>query len=150
MGADFATLVRPHLEAQLQPGEALQGVIAANQRTTLSGRLVALAVTDRRLLLQPVDRKAQPKGEAASISPEVLLSAVVDGAGGDWWTVPSAVLDASAIALTLGTTDGRTFKLMMMKGTGPFGGAGGGRAQQEGVRALIEWVRQNPPGSPRP
>ncbi|MDP9221328.1 MAG: hypothetical protein M3P23_12445 [Actinomycetota bacterium] len=140
MAGDFATIVRPQLEAQLEPGETLQGVIAANHQRTFSGVLYAIAVTDRRLVLQPVDRRAQLKGDPRSITPDTLVSADVDGAGGGWWTAPAAILDRSAIALTLRTTDGEKLKLMMMKGGGLLGG---GQAQYDGVAALAEWMQRS-------
>lgn len=141
MPGDFANTVRPHVEAQLEAGETFQGVAAATQQRTFSGQLFAIAVTDRRLLLQPFDRKLQPKGSPRSITREGLASADFEGAGGGWWTAPSAVLDAAALTLRLETTDGEKFKLMMMKGTGLLGGLGGGQAQSDGVLALAEWLR---------
>ena len=82
MVGDFGHLARPALEAVLDDGETLHGVIAATHQRTLSGQLYAVGVTDRRLLLQPVDRRAQTKGDCHVITPETLVSADVDGAGG--------------------------------------------------------------------
>jgi hypothetical protein len=132
--------VRPHLEAQLQPGEVLQGVIAATYQKTFSGGLYAVGVTDRRLLLQPLDRRLQPKVPPRSITPDQLASADIDGAGGGWWTAPAAILDMAAVALTIRTTDGEKLKLSMMKGSGLLGGLGGGQAQSDGLLALSDWV----------
>jgi hypothetical protein len=140
VAGDFAERVRPHLEAQLQPGEVLQGVIAATHQKTFSGGLYAVGVTDRRLLLQPLDRRLQPKVPPRSITPDQLASADIDGAGGGWWTAPAAILDMAAVALTLRTTDGEKLKLSMMKGTGLLGGLGGGQAQSDGLLALTDWV----------
>jgi hypothetical protein len=137
---DFAQLARPALEALLQGGETLHGVIAATHQRTFSGQLYAVGVTDRRLLLQPVDRRARPKGAGRVITPETLVSADVDGAGHGWWTAPALVLDATAIALTLRTTDGEKLKLTMMKGGGFLGG---GQGQTDGVGALAEWMQRN-------
>lgn len=147
---DFATTVRPHLEAQLGPGETLRGVLAATHQRTFSGQLYAIGITDRRLLLQPIDRRMQPKGDPRSITPDTLVSSDIDGAGGGWWTAPAAILDATAIALTLSTTDGEKLKLMMMQGTGLLGGLGGGQAQRDGVLALAEWTKSalGSPGEP--
>jgi len=100
-------------------------------------------VTDRRLLLQPLDRRIQPKGDPRSITAGELVSADVDGAGGGCWTAPSIVLDRSAIALTLRTADGERLKLTMMNGAGLLGGLGGGQAQRDGVLALADWLRDN-------
>jgi hypothetical protein len=48
--------------------------------------------------------------------------------------------------LKLKTADGEKLKLMMMRGTGPLGGLGGGEEQQLGVEALGAWFERNPPG----
>jgi hypothetical protein len=134
---DFADRVRPHLETQLGPGEGLRGIAAATFQKTFSGLLYAVGVTDRRLLLQPLDRHVQPKGDLVSVSPGTLESFELDGAGSGWMTAPAAVLDATALTLKLRTSDGERFKLMMMRGGSfPFGG----ESQQEGVLALAEWL----------
>jgi hypothetical protein len=137
----FDTIARPHVEALLGPGERIEGILAASIQKTFSGGLYALAVTDRRLVLQQM-RGRGPKGEPVSIRPEELVEADVDGAGGGWWTAPAAILDAVAVQLTLRTADGVTRKLKMMRGEGLLGGAGGGEGQREGILALAEWMRR--------
>jgi hypothetical protein len=143
MGADFAERVRPVVASQLAEGESLQGLIAATHQKTFSGSLYAVAITDRRLILQPLDRHLAAKGPATSITPDTLVSADVDGAGGGWWTAPAAVLDLAAIAITFRTSDGERLKLSMMKGgSGMFGGLGGGESQRDGVLALAAWLQR--------
>jgi hypothetical protein len=143
VAGDFASKVRPLLEVQLEAGEALQGVVAATHQKTFSGGLYALAVTDRRLILLPLDRRLQPKGPLQSIAPDELVSADADGAGGGWWSTGSAILDATALKVELRTRGGDKMKLMFMKGgEGMLGGLGGGESQQQGVRALAEWLQQ--------
>jgi hypothetical protein len=142
VAGDFAGTVRPQLEAILEPGETLDGVVAATHQKTFSGQLYALGVTDRRLLLVPLDRRLQAREAVKSIPPEALASADADGAGGGWWSAGTAALDAAALTVELRTTDGEKLKLMMMKGgTGMLGGLGGGESQQEGVRALAAWLQ---------
>ncbi len=136
----FGDAVRPGLEASLSPGETLHGILAATHQRTFGGQLYALGVTDRRLLLQPVDRRLQPKGSPTVITPETLVAADIDGAGRGWWTAPSVILEMAAIALTLRTTDGEKLKLMMMRGGGALGG---GPEQTAGVSALVEWMQRN-------
>jgi hypothetical protein len=134
---DFASRVRPHLAAGLEPGEELKGVAAATYQKTFSGSLYAVGVTDRRLVLQPLDRHVEPNGPPVSLSPATLESFELDGAGGGWLTAPTAVLDAASLTLKLRTTNGDKFKLMMMRGGSfPFGG----ESQQAGVLALAEWL----------
>ena len=96
MPADFAATVRPHVEGRLEPGESLQGLVAAAQQKTFSGQMYAIAVTDRRLLLVPLDRRLQQKGDPTSVTAQTVASADLEGAGGGWWTAPQAVLDAAA------------------------------------------------------
>lgn len=145
MARDFASVVRPHLEALLEPGESLTGIMAASHQRTFGGEMYAVGVTDRRLLLAPLDRRSQPKGEVRSITPEQLAAADVDGAGRGWWTAPAAILDASAIMLTIRTRAGDKIKLQMMQGGGGFlGGLGGGEAQRDGLLALADWLTQHP------
>jgi hypothetical protein len=142
VAGEFAARVRPLLEVQLDSGEALRGVVAATQQKTFRGQLYALAITDRRLILLPLDRKLQPKGPLQAITPQELVSADADGAGGGWWSPGSAVLDATALKIELRTTGGEKLKLMMMKGgEGLLGGLAGGESQQQGVQALADWLR---------
>jgi len=143
VASDFAEMARPGIEAQLVPGETLRGLIAATHQKTFGGSLYAIAVTDRRLLLQPLDRRIQPKGDPRSLTAGELVSADVDGAGGGWWTAPSVVLDLSVIALTLRTAGGEKLKLTMMNGPGLLGGLGGGQVQRDGVLALADWLENN-------
>jgi hypothetical protein len=142
VAGDFGERVGVLLRGRLEEGETLQGVIAATHQKTFSGSLYAIGVTDRRLLLQPLDRHLQAKGDLRSIRPEALQGADIDGAGGGWWTAPAAVLDMAALAITFRTTDGEKLKLVMMKGTGPLGGLGGGETQRDGVLALAGWLQQ--------
>lgn len=142
MAGDFADQVQSLLRGNLEEGENLQGVIAATHQKTFSGSLYAIGVTDRRLLLQPLDRHLQARGALRSIRPAAVQGADLDGAGAGWWTAPSAILDMSALAVTFRTTDGEKLKLLMMKGTGFLGGLGGGEAQRDGVLALTAWLQR--------
>jgi hypothetical protein len=140
---DFATQTMPHFTACLVAGEQLCGVIAANRAKTFSGALFAIGVTDRRLLLQQLDRRIQPKGEPHSVPPDNVASARVSGAGDDWLNATTAILDQSALTLRLETTDGEKYKLMFMKGgDGMLGQLGGGESQRQGVAALGDWMRR--------
>lgn len=53
-------------------GETLQGVALANRQSTFSAKLYAMAVTDRHLILQPLDRKLAPTAPAVIVRPEEL------------------------------------------------------------------------------
>jgi hypothetical protein len=137
MPEDFANVVRPLLEEQLEHEETLRGIVAATHQKTFSGSLYAVGVTDRRLVLQPLDRKLQPKGTPVPVTRETAADAELDGAGGDWWTAPAAVLDATALTLKVRATDGERYKLMMMRGGSSLFG---GEEQAQGVVALAEWL----------
>ena len=51
-------------------------------------------------------------------------------------------MDGVAVTLKLRTTDGEKLKLMLMRGTGPLGGLGGGETQRQGVEALGTWFAE--------
>jgi hypothetical protein len=138
---EFDSRARPHVEALLETDEDLRGLVAANQHSMFKGRLVALAVTDRRLLVVPLDRKIEPKGAPISIAPEQIADAKAGGAGGGWAEAGAAIMDKAAAELRLRTIDGQKLKLLMMRGTGPgpLGDLGGGEPQQQGIEALATW-----------
>ena len=143
MADEFVSAVRPTLEPQLEQGETLRGVVAATYQKTFSGSLYAIGVTDRRLLLQPLDRKLQPKEPPLSLTPEAIAEFQLDGAGEGWWTAPEAILDASSLTLKVRTNDGDKLKLMMMRGGGTLMG---GESQKDGVAALGAWLATARPG----
>ncbi len=148
MPREFETVVRPHLEALLEPGEGLGGVIAANRQKAFSGRLYGIGVTDRRLILQPLDRRAEPDGEPVSLRPEQIASAEAEGVSGGWWTETSVIMDRAALTLKLRTADGGKWKLMMMRGgEGRLARLGGGASQKAGIGALAAWFERHAPGS---
>lgn len=136
-------MVRPYIEGLLEPGEQLDGVCAAVQQSAFSGRTVALATTDRRLIVQGLSRRTEPEGETVSISPGEVAALDVRGVGDEWWNTETPVVDAS-VTMRLKTTSGQKLKLQMMRGgEGLLGRLGGGEAQQQGVAAVARWMRQN-------
>jgi hypothetical protein len=141
--ADLGSKLQPVIERLLEPGEEIRGVCVATQASMFKGRQVALGVTDRRLIVQGMNRKFEPDGEAILLPPERIAAAAADGAGGGWMTVSAAVMDGAAVTLKLKTTDGEKLKLMLMRGSGPFDGLGGGESQREGVEALAAWLSEN-------
>ena len=145
MADDFHSRVRPLIEPILDPGEEVGGICAATQQSTFKGSLVALAVTDRRLILQKLDRKIQPAEVPVSIGTREVASASAEGAGGGWANVTASVMDGSAVTLKIKTTDGEKRKLMMMRGgDGMIGKLGGGEQQQAGIEALANWFAAIP------
>jgi hypothetical protein len=101
-----------------------------------------IGTTDRRLLVQSLDRRGNPEGLPQSIVPEQIASAKAGPAGGGWIDVDAAILDHAAVRLQIRTTDGEKLKLMLMRGEGKIlGGLGGGESQRQGLEALAEWFR---------
>ena len=141
--ADLDSKYRPVLTDQLDDAEGLRGVcVASQQKSMFKGGAVAIGVTDRRLLIQPLDRRGEPDGSAQSIVAEQVASAKAGGAGGGWWSVTTGILDHAAVRLEIKTTDGEKLKVMLMRGEGKLlGKLGGGEPQRLGLDALAEWFR---------
>jgi hypothetical protein len=141
--ADLDSKYRPILEAELESGEELRGLcVASQQKSMFKGGAVAIGVTDRRLLILPLNRRGDPDGVADSIAPEQVASAKAGGAGGGWWSVTTGILDHAAIRLEIKKADGEKLKLMLMRGEGKLlGGLGGGDAQRQGLEALAGWFQ---------
>jgi hypothetical protein len=115
MGVDAK--YRPHFEALLAEGEELRGVcVASQQKGLFKGGAVAIGATDRRLLVQPVDRRGNPDGEPISLTPDRIAGVKAGGAGGGWISPGNIVLDATATRIEIRTTDGEKLKLMLMRG----------------------------------
>ena len=110
------------------------------------GRQVGIGVTDRRLIVQGANRRFEPDGEPISLPPERIASASAEGAGGGWVNIGAAIMDGAAVTVKLHTTDGEKLKLMMMHGSGPLGGLGGGEDQRAGVEALGAWFGEHAQG----
>jgi hypothetical protein len=136
---DLGSKLRPVAEALLTQGEGLRGVCVATQVGMFKGQQVLLAVTDGRLLVQGMNRKFEPVGDAISLPPERIADASAEGAGGGWMNVGLAIMDGAAVTLKVRTTDGEQLKLTMMRGTGLFGKLGGGDTQRQGVEAVAAW-----------
>lgn len=141
--ADLDSKYRPILEGPLESGEALRGLcIGAQQKGLFKGGAAVIGVTDRRLLLQPLDRRGEVDGTAQSILPEQIASAKAGGAGGGWFTVEAGIMDHAAVQLQIKTTGGEKLKLTLMRGKGRMlGGLGGGEQQRQGLEALAGWFR---------
>jgi hypothetical protein len=141
--ADLESKYRPHLEGELEPGEALDGLLVASQQKGLfKGGAVVIGVTPGRLLLCELDRRGNPNGAIRSIRPGDLAGAKAGDAGGGWLTIGAEIMDRAAARLELRLRDGERLKLMLMRGSGPLGGLGGGEDQRSGVEALAGWFRR--------
>jgi hypothetical protein len=114
--------------------------IASQQKGMFKGGSAVIGVTDRCLLIQPLNRRGEPEGTAQSIAREQIASAKAGPAGGGWVNVDSAILDHAAVRLEIRTSDGEKHKFMLMRGEGKIlGGLGGGEPQRRGLEALGQW-----------
>jgi len=147
---DFDAQLRPHLETLLEPGETLEGICAASrQKGMFGGDSVALGVTTARLLIQPLNRRGVPEGDAIRLAPADIAQAKAEGAGGGWAEVGAALMDKRAVKLELKTTAGDKQKLMFMRaeGGGLMAKLGGGEGQARGVEALAAWFSRADQGA---
>jgi hypothetical protein len=132
-----------HLRRMLAPGEGLRGILFATRQKTFSGGAVVIGVTDRRLLIQPLDMRGRPKGDALAVTADDIASASAEGAGESMLNVYETFMSEAAVTLKLRTTGGEKLKLMLMRGgSGVLGRLGGGEDQEAGVKALGEWFAQ--------
>jgi hypothetical protein len=142
MSGEFHDRMRTMVEPLLTTDEVLEGVVAGTHRKTFSGRTVAIVVTSRRLLVQPLTRRLDLDGAPTVIEPEELAKASAVVAGSEWWNTEYPVTDA-AFTVRLRTADGTKLTLDLMRGgDGLLGRLGGGAAQEAGVAALAAWMRR--------
>lgn len=142
MPLDFPSLVRPILEMHLAPGEPLEGIAAATQRKGLGSQVVAIGVTDLRLVIQALDSQTRAKGEVLILTHESLESIDLTGAPDGWRRLPRALVNGNARTLVVRLHDGHHLTLILMQGgTGSAGPASSGPSQEHGVRALATWVQ---------
>lgn len=140
---DLDSKLRRVAEALLTQGEELRGVCVATRIGMFKGRQVLLGVTDGRLLVQGMNRKFEPVGDAISLPPERIAEASAQGAGGGWVNVRLAILDSAAVTLKVRTTAGQKLKLTVMRGTGVFGNLSGGDTQRHGLEAVAAWFTEH-------
>ena len=137
----LAAKLEPLAAGLVKPGETVVGTAIATRTGMFSGAQCALVVTDRRLIIQTLDRKFGAKGEPLSLTARDVESFRVSGLGDDWMTAISIAANAG-MELRLKTTSGEKLKLMMMDGgSGMMGTLGGGEVQAAGVEALVAWLR---------
>lgn len=133
--------LRPAAESVLQPGEDLLGSLVATQSGVFKGGVRAVVVTATRLVIVPLDRKFEPKGEVVALTPADIADVSTTGLGGEWYNTAISMMEWAGIDLTIKTIDGRKLKLSMMKGEGGLiGKLGGGEHQRNGVQALKAWL----------
>jgi len=117
--SEFEQKLESHIEGLLTPGEKLLGVTAASQQKGIfSGGVVTLAVTDRRLIIQPLDRKGREvKGEASSLTRDEISKVKLRRAGGAWDSPTDVIMSHVAITVKLKTAGGEKFQFSLMDGS---------------------------------
>ena len=136
--SEAALKLEQHMQGLLEPGETLLGVTAAShQKSVFSGGVVNIAVTDRRLIIQPLDRRGKDvKGDPVFLTRDQIAKAKFSRNGG---SDPSGILMSQvAIQVKIKTTGGDKYKFSMMdgQGNGLLGGLSGGPSQATAVQAL--------------
>ena len=130
--ADLAQRLVPVATALLDPGEDLVGCCVATWQKTFSGGMVAIAVASARIIAQRLDRRFQPSGAPLPLPPERIARVGAENGIGGTWSVPSLILDAVSITISLTTTDGERLRWMLM--------GSGGEVQHDGIRALMAYL----------
>ena len=129
------------LDPQLGAGETMLGRLLATHSKSFSATVYAIGVTPQRLILQPVGRTLEAKGEPISIVPSDIRKSSVDGMGGG----VSEFLKADPGDIRIETADHK-FKLAALGGG--MDQIFTGDAQRDGKQALIEFLYSacNPTG----
>jgi hypothetical protein len=110
--------------------------------------MVAIVVTDDRLIVQGLTRRFEPSGDAISLPPSQIADARIRGGGTGWATVGAMILDAVSVRLELRTADGSRLALTMMNADGILSGPAGGETQRAGVIALGRWFADHAGDTP--
>lgn len=139
MAKDYEAKLAAVVDSLVSPGEELLGTCMATKQSAFKGSMVAIAVTDRRLVIQEMNRRFETTAEPVSITPETLESAKLSrGSGGGFGDSPSsAIMNKATVTVKLRTTDGTKLKLVMMHGKGIFGKLGGGEDQSQAVDRVL-------------
>ena len=143
---DLATELPPLAESLVDPGETVVGTCIASQQSRFKGWMVAVVVTEDRLIIQRLkeSKSFEADGPPLALTGDDIESARA-GAGGTWGAAPTAsVMDAASVQLKLKTRSGEKLKLMIMRGEGAlFGTLGGGEIQRNGVEAIGAWFEDH-------
>jgi hypothetical protein len=140
--------LEPIARSLIRSDETLRGYCVATQQSLLSGRLVAIVVTDDRLIVQGLTRRFDTAGEPLSLRAPDIAAARIQGGGTGWATVGAAILDAVSVRLELRTVEGAKLALTMMTAEGILAGAAGGETQRTGVEALGHWFADHAGDAP--
>ena len=138
--ADLAQKLVPVAQGLLDPGEALTGCCVATWQKTFSGRMVAIAVSPERIIVQPLDRRFGAAGDPLAFSRDRIAGARISNGVGGSVSIPSLIMDAVSVTVDLTRTDGVGVRLLLM--------GSGGQVQHDGIAALIAYLEPLVEGSP--
>jgi hypothetical protein len=130
-----------YMQQLLVPGEVMHGLIVANQQKTFSASLYLVATTDRRIIMQPVDRKWQATGAPLSFGMNDITNTSV------WGWAHDAASRTEKVATFLTTSGdrikfeagGEKWKLMTLGGNF-FENALATDSQLDGLNAFINFL----------
>ena len=121
------------LDPLLTAGETMLGRLIATHSKSFSATVYAVGVTPVRLILQPVGRALEAKGEPITIAPTDIRKSSIDGMGGGLSEFLKADLGDIRIE-----TAAQKFKLAALGGG--MDQLFTGDAQRDGKQALIEFL----------
>jgi hypothetical protein len=121
------------LDPLLVAGETMLGRLFATHSKAFSATVYAIGVTPQRLILQPVGRALEVKGEPTTIAPTDIRKSSVDGMGGGL----SEFLKADPGEIRIETA-GEKYKLAALGGG--MDQLFTGDAQRDGKQAMIEFL----------
>ena len=124
----------------LEAGEEIRGICVGSwQKSYFSTKVVAIGVTDRRVIIQLLDRRGRFRDDAPiSVFADDLTKRKV-GAGAGFSDVGAGLLNNSTMTVKLATGSGEKYKLQLTNGQGLLG-AFSGPSQREGADALVEFA----------
>ena len=79
-----AALIQQAVEPSVPAGETLTGSVYATKASSFSSKLYALGVTERHLLIQEVDRKWRPVGQAVVATADEITVGNIFRDGAMW------------------------------------------------------------------
>lgn len=129
-------LLQEAIGPSIPPGESLVGCVHATRPSSFSSKQYALGVTDRHLLIQQVDRRMRPVGDAVVATADDLTVGNIfsDGA---MWTLSDKDQQIRFEA------KGEKYKFLVLGGT-LFENALAGEGQIDGLQALVGFLRTAP------
>jgi hypothetical protein len=79
---EYYERLRAQLDALCPPEEPLLGAVIAANKRFLQSELFGVGVTPQRMVLQPLDKRQQPKGEPRWITKADIVNCAIWGEGG--------------------------------------------------------------------